>query len=197
MGLRRTAKSCLASLVWPTCAVHTSSTRDLVDLARRRETIAGVAITATELAPISIAPGIVAKPFPTDPGFSASWWDGVAKGRVSFYSISGEGYAELARAQVKLGSDYGIAYPAWSRPSGGASEIELFEVRVDLRRTGLGTAATSALLRALSAPVIASSLNAETDRFWRSLGWEEYAHPEADEYHPEGPKPAVLFVRPD
>lgn len=138
----------------------------------------------------------VEKPFEPVPGFSNNWWTGSAKGPLVFCSFAHETYGEVARAQVRPASTVGEAYPTWDRPREGASEIDLFEVRIDLQGNGIGHDAVPVLLTQFPPPVIALSLDRSSERFWRSLGWAEHAQPDAADYHPEGPKPAALFVWP-
>jgi hypothetical protein len=137
------------------------------------------------------------KPFLDSPGFSSTWWVGGAKGPLVFCSFMMKPVGEVARAQVKPRSSTGEAYPSWTRPRLGSTEIDLLEVRTDLRGRGIGREAVARLLVELPLPFIVLSLNQQSDAFWRSLGWAEHTHADAADYHPEGPRPALLFVRPD
>jgi hypothetical protein len=85
-------------------------------------------------------------------------------------------------AKVKPWSRAGVEYPTYSIPSDGATEIDLIEVRQDLRGTGhhYGCAAVNCLVEAFGTPAIAMSLDEDSDGFWRALGWQEHVHEEAD-----------------
>ena len=97
---------------------------------------------------------------------------------------------EVARAQIKPHSTFGVAYPTYNRPQLDSTEIARLEVRTDLRGRRFGHEVVDRLLVEFAPPCIALSLDKRSDRFWRSLGWTEHAHP-------DGPRAASLFVQPD
>lgn len=136
----------------------------------------------------------VGKPFTHHPGFADSWWIGDAKAPVVFCSFTTELFGEVARAQLRPNSDMGMAYPTYRRPPAGATEIDLFEVRTDLQGHGIGREAVARVLEEFPGICIALSLNKRSDGFWQSLGWSGHTHEDAEEYHTEGPGPALLFV---
>src|SRR5690348_8826455 len=113
----------------------------------------------------------ITKPFRQNPGFSGSWWLGDAKGPLVFCSLTTDDHGEVARAQIKLRSTLGVAYPTYTRPPLGSTEIDLVEVRSDLRGRGLGHEVVDGLLVEFPPPHIACSLDERSNDFWRSLGW--------------------------
>lgn len=139
----------------------------------------------------------IEKPFTPHPGFNDSWWVGHAKGPLIFCSFTRGASEEVARAQVRPHSDMGIAYPTYGRPRAGATEIDLFEVRTSLQGNGIGREAVARVVAEFPSPCIALSLNERSDGFWRSLGWVEHVHQDAANYHPDGARPALLYVHPD
>lgn len=107
-----------------------------------------------------------------DARFNPTWWHrGHAKSPVSYCRLL-DGAEEVARAKVLPGSVDYSGYPTWTCPPADATEIELIEVRPDLRPSGLqyGTQAVRAIGRTYGQPVIAMSLDQTSDDFWRSLG---------------------------
>jgi hypothetical protein len=129
------------------------------------------------------------KPFMQTCGFNDDWWVGTAKRPVVFCSITTDPEGEVARAQIRPHSPLGAAYPTYMRSRRDWTEIDLLEVRADLRDLGFGHAVVGRLLPEFPSPCIAASLNGWSDRFWRSLGWAEHAHPNE--------RGATLFVQPD
>lgn len=129
------------------------------------------------------------RPFMQDAGFNESWWLGPAKGPLVFCSFTNGAREEVARVQIKPHSMFGVAYPTYSRPAAGATEIDRLEVRADLRGQHLGHEVVDHLLVTFAPPCIAVSLDDLSDRFWRSLSWTEHLHPDD--------RGAALFVQPD
>lgn len=129
------------------------------------------------------------KPFMQTRGFNDDWWVGTAKRPVVFCSFTTDHQGEVARAQIRPRSPLGAAYPTYTRSQRDSTEIDLLEVRADLRDQCFGHAVVDRLLAEFPPPCIAASLNGESARFWRSLGWAEHAHPNE--------RGATLFVQPD
>lgn len=140
--------------------------------------------------------GWVEKPFATVSGFDHVWWQGNADGPVLFGAFTEHGN-EVGRVQIRLDSGLGETYPTWDRPPGGATEIELFEVRQDLRGSGVGTAAVAQLLAELPRPLALYSRNDASDGFWRRCGWSEHLDADITDYNPDGARPMSLFVSPN
>lgn len=122
--------------------------------------------------------------FEVDARFNQEWWRlGSAKSPVSYCRFLDEG-EEVARAKILLGAGVYAGYTTWSCPGGGATEIDLIEVRPDLRRSRshYGRQAVNAISRHYGDPVVAMSLNALSDLFWGSIGWNAHTHPDGDHY---------------
>lgn len=122
--------------------------------------------------------------FRDDPRFNSSWWQhGSAKSPVSYGRFL-DADEEVARVKVLPGAGEYSGYETWRCPRGGATEIELIEVRIDLRTSGhrYGQRAVEEIVRHFGEPVVAMSLDDNSDGFWRSLGWTAHVHPDADEY---------------
>jgi hypothetical protein len=144
--------------------------------------------------------GWVQKPFGITDGFKSTWWVGSAKGPAVWCSVADAALGEVARAQVKLRSFVGAAYPTRPLPAGGATEIDLLEVREDLRHGGLGIGrdVVAMIGAAFPGPYVALSLDATSDGFWRRLGWREHDHESAAAARADGARlPAVLFESPE
>ncbi|MCW2814889.1 MAG: hypothetical protein JWN84_2344 [Nocardioides sp.] len=125
-------------------------------------------------------PGWIRKPFVTTTGFRDSWWLEQAQQPLNFYIAHNAEHGEVARVQVSLSTTSGDAYPTWTRPDNGGAEIDLLEVRSDLRGQSIGTATIERVQSALAVPLIAISLNAASDAFWRALGWTEHLHEDVE-----------------
>lgn len=119
-----------------------------------------------------------------DPRFNPSWWSwGSAKSPVSFCRFL-DGDIEVARAKVLPGcGEYG-GYTSWDCPRGGATEIDLIEVRVDLRSSDsrYGRQTVAEIAQHFGEPVVAMSLDETSDGFWQALGWTAHFHPDDDSY---------------
>src|SRR5690348_6502368 len=77
----------------------------------------------------------VASEYGRAPGFDPSWWHGSsAKSPVSWCRLR-DGGVEVARAKVLHRSRSYSGYDTWTPPPAGATEIDLIEVREDLRRS--------------------------------------------------------------
>ncbi|MFC5677091.1 GNAT family N-acetyltransferase [Aeromicrobium endophyticum] len=137
----------------------------------------------------------VEKPFVDTEAFDRTWWVGQCAGPVAFASFVRDGDGEVARAQIKLRSRTGSAYPTWDRREGGVTEIDLIAVKDSLRGGGIGGQALALLVAEYGAPIIALAKNEKAEGFWRKQhGWEEHLQ-EADEgAHPEAPKAMPLYV---
>lgn len=126
----------------------------------------------------------VIPPFERDPRFNSSWWSrGSAKSPVS-YCRALDGDEEVARAKVLPGCGEYRGYTSWACPPGGATEIDLLEVRVDLRMSDrrYGRKTVAKIAHHYGEPVVAMSLDETSDSFWHSLGWNAHFHPDDDEY---------------
>lgn len=121
--------------------------------------------------------------FDKDPRFDWNWWErDSAESPVSFCRFV-DGEEEVGRAKVYRHTSpvvYG-GYTSWRTPRDGVTEIDLFEIRPDLRGHGIGRRAVEAVARHYGDPVIAMSLDESSDLFWRSLGWTAHTHPDDDE----------------
>lgn len=163
--------------------------------------MAHVQLDMTLLNPLARYNERVQKPFESTPGFDTSWWVfGYEKGPVVWCTVTDAARGEVARAQVRLASRTGAAYPTWRIPATGATEIERLEVRTDLQRSGLRIGSkTLALIREeFPAPFFALSLDTHTDGFWRHVRWREHDHAEAATARADGrPLPAQLFAIPE
>ena len=122
--------------------------------------------------------------FELDARFNSSWWSrGSAKSPVSYCRLL-DGGEEVARAKVLPGCGEYRGYASWACPAGGVTEIDLIEVRVDLRMShrGYGRQAVVEIAHHFGQPVIAMSLDETSDGFWRSLGWTAHFHSDVDGY---------------
>lgn len=116
--------------------------------------------------------------FEDDARFDPNWWrDGSAKSPVSYCRLL-DGGEEVSRAKILPGSGSYAGYTTWFCPLGGVTEIDLIEIRPDLRRSSYGRQAVEAISRHFGEPVVAMSLDETSDIFWRSLGWTAHTHPE-------------------
>lgn len=94
------------------------------------------------------------------------------------------GHGEVARAELRLNSDVGVAYPTYAIPYGGATEILLLQVRDDLTSRSLsgrglrvGEASVARIRETMPGPFVALSRGPDTDGFWRrQIGWQEHDH---------------------
>jgi hypothetical protein len=117
-----------------------------------------------------------------DPRFNFNWWhSGSAKSPVSFCRFL-DGEEEVGRAKVLPGAGTYSGYTTWSCPPGGVTEIDLIEIRPDLRGHGLGGRAVHEIGLHYGEPIVAMSLDHTSDPFWRSLGWTGHSHPDGDRY---------------
>lgn len=119
-----------------------------------------------------------------DSRFSPHWWrDGSAKSPVSYCRLL-DGDEEVGRAKILLGSGSYPGYTTWSCPPGGVTEIDLIEIRPDLRRSDkrYGRQAVQAIAQRYGHPMVAMSLDETSDIFWRSLGWTAHSHPDGHRY---------------
>lgn len=131
--------------------------------------------------------------FEQDARFNFSWWHaGSAKSPVSYCRFLDDG-EEVARAKVLPRSGEYRGYMSWACPRGGVTEIDLIEVRVDLRNSGLryGRRAVDLIAQHYGDPVVAMSLDETSDAFWRSLAWTPHAHP--DDNDPQYSRYRTLF----
>lgn len=135
-----------------------------------------------------VAPNYVA-----NDGFEVTWWAGSnAKTPAAWCRFLDEG-EEVARAKILFNSRVGEAYPSWTIPPSGSTEIDLIEVPQHFRRTRkVGRRAVECLVQNFSAPFAALSLDDDSDAFWRSLGWQEHLN-EREEAHPSGCRRLFTF----
>lgn len=116
--------------------------------------------------------------FDEDPRFDQSWWhSGSAKTPVSYCRFLDDG-DEVGRAKILPGAGTYVGYTTWSCPPGGATEIDLIEIRADRRGKNYGRQAVEAIGREYGEPVVAMSLNEKSDLFWLSLPWTAHSHPD-------------------
>jgi hypothetical protein len=119
-----------------------------------------------------------------DARFNPTWWhSGSAKSPVSYCRFLDTGQ-EVGRAKILPGSGSYAGYTTWCCPRGGVTEIDLIEIRPDLRLSdkGYGRQAVEAIARTYGQPVIAMSLDETSDGFWRSIGFTAHAHPDDDSH---------------
>lgn len=122
--------------------------------------------------------------FERDARFNSTWWrSGSAKSPVSYCRFLDDGQ-EIGRAKILPGSHSYAGYKSWSCPPAGVTEIDLIEIRPDLRRSEkrYGRQAVEVIGMTYGQPVIAMSLDETSDPFWRSLGWTTHTHPDGDGY---------------
>lgn len=120
--------------------------------------------------------------FEEDARFNSTWWHrGSAKSPVSYCRFWDNG-EEVGRAKILPGSHSYAGYTTWSCPPAGATEIDLIEIRPDLRRSDkrYGRQAVEIIGLTYGQPVIAMSLDETSDPFWRSIGWTSHTHPDGD-----------------
>jgi hypothetical protein len=86
----------------------------------------------------------------------------------------------LGRAKILPGSGEYLGYTSWSCPVGGVTEIDLIEIRIDLRRSihHYGRRAVEAIGLTFGQPIVAMSRDETSDPFWRSLRWTAHTHPD-------------------
>lgn len=128
--------------------------------------------------------GFVYPSYESDPRFDPHWWrHASAKSPVSYYSLLDDG-EEVGRAKVYPGSGSYTAYTTWTCPPAGATEIDLIEIRSDLRRSSehYGRQAVEAIQQAYGDPTVAMSRDETSDEFWRSLGWRAHHHPDGGRF---------------
>lgn len=120
--------------------------------------------------------------FGNDKRFKQAWWnpDG-GKSPVSYCRFIDDD-EEVGRAKVIPRSRSYPGYTTWHPPTADLAEIELIEIRPDLRRShkGYGRHAVEAIRRKYGDPVIAMSLDETSDPFWERIGWTAHTHPDDD-----------------
>lgn len=122
--------------------------------------------------------------FDRDSRFHPDWWRrGSPRSPVSYCRFTDDG-DEVGRAKILPKSGVYAAYPTWSCPTGGVTEIDFIEIRPDFRRSGrhYGSAAVEAIGQTYGQPIVAMSLDETSDRFWRSLGWVAHTRPDGEAY---------------
>lgn len=122
--------------------------------------------------------------FGEDVRFTPMWWhSGSSKSPMSYCRFLDNG-EEVGRAKILPKSHSYGGYTTWSCPPAGVTEIDLIEIRPDLRRSEMryGRQAVEAIGRTYGRPVIAMSLDEASDAFWRSLEWTAHTHPDGDRY---------------
>lgn len=93
-----------------------------------RASISSVYVSLSLLEGEPLSEGWTAKPFTPSPGFNDRWWLGNAKDGLVYCYFTTQSCGEVARAEVRLHSTVGEAYPTYSRPRLGSTEIDLLEV---------------------------------------------------------------------
>lgn len=155
-----------------------------------------MALTLEILHGEAVVDGVLSKPYADDPRFNTSWWTGVTKPPAVFCSFVSTEHGEVARALVRPGALLGGPYPIYERRHLSTTEIDLFEVRPDVRERGFATGALELLAPRFPTPLGALSFDERSDGFWRAIRWTEHPHEDAD---PDGQKRlglSPLFVEP-
>ena len=119
------------------------------------------------------------------------WWD-----EVRYYYVGEPWFVQVLEDSVEVArvelDDPGGINPAYANvPSTGPErlEVQFIEVATVARDRGIGTRAVQALAqRHRNRRLFAYS--EEADRFWGSLGWERFDHPEGPQLH------RPLFIQP-
>lgn len=141
--------------------------------------IDGVDLRLTELQADPLPSGHVPMPYDHVAGFDDDWWlRTIPAGPVFCTFTDGPDGPEVARAYLLFGSDMGIAWPTFAMPPGGTTEIVRFEVRQDRWSEKIGVAAAALLTGHYPGPLVANSLDTNTDGFWRAIGWTWHEHPD-------------------
>lgn len=108
------------------------------------------------------------------------WWTGSSAKTPAAWCRFVDGGNEVARAKILLRSRVGAPYPSWTPPSYGVTQIELLAVHAKARGQRVGTHAVGRIIQAFPSPVVAMSRDDLSDRFWRSLSWDEHVHEDHD-----------------
>lgn len=140
--------------------------------------------------------GIISKPYADDTRFNTSWWSGVTRPPAVFCSFVSTEHGEVARALIRPDAPLGGPYPTYERRHLSTTDIDMFEVRPDMREHGFGVEALGLLAARFPKPLGALSLDKTSDGFWRKIGWTEHPHAGADPGHPSGRGLSNLFVEP-
>ena len=143
-----------------------------------------VTLTLTRLQDSPVADELIRAPFEKSALFKDAWWTGTVKGPVEWCRIENERGEEVARARLVVNSRIGASYPSRPVPPKGATQIDLVEVRKDLRftsRRGIGRQVVDLLTATFPPPFVLISLDQQSDAFWRKLDWREHSHPNGDE----------------
>lgn len=122
--------------------------------------------------------------FANDARFNPSWWrNSSATSPVSYCRFLDDD-EEVGRAKILTESGVYAGYTTWRCPPGGTTEIDLIEIRPDLRRSEerFGRHLVEAICRSYGQPAVAMSLDDTSDGFWRSIGWTAHTHPDGGRY---------------
>ena len=122
--------------------------------------------------------------FEDDPRFDREWWRSPSmKSPVSYCRFLDDD-EEVGRAKILTNAGIYGGYTTWSCPPGGTTEIDLIEIRTDLRRSykRYGWHLVEAICRTYGTPAVAMSLDDTSDGFWRSIGWTAHTHPDGSRY---------------
>lgn len=118
------------------------------------------------------------------------WWDGVPYyvSNPWFVQVLQDG-AEVARIELAVDAEVNRGYTDAPKIGRGRLAIQLIEVAAESRGQGIGTQTVEVL--AAGHPHNRSIAHSEdAGRFWHSLGWDRYDHPEGAQLH------RPLFVQP-
>jgi hypothetical protein len=118
-------------------------------------------------------------PFDHHLGFDPQWWGRPVTGGASHHWLSIlRGRTEVARAKIRLGYTFSNNYRI-ANPPGGFTDIDLLEVRADMRGARIGTRAVQAIAGAYPGTRLSAlSLNEDRDQFWSTLGWQRIPGPD-------------------
>jgi GNAT superfamily N-acetyltransferase len=153
-------------------------------------------LTLEILPGVPVIDGIISKPYADDNRFNTSWWRGETRPPAVFCSFVSAKHGEVVRALIRPEARLGGPYPTYERRHTTTTEIDLFEVRPDMRDRGFATEALELLADQFPRPLGGLSLNKTSDGFWRKIGWTEHPHEEADPDHPSGRGLSNLFIEP-
>lgn len=113
------------------------------------------------------------------------WWTGNRAPSPAAWCRFVEAGAEVARAKIRFDFRVEAPYRSWTAPRHGVTNIDLVAVRNTERGRGIGTAVVDLIVATFPLPFAAFSRDDGSDRFWRSIGWNEHLHAEHN-LHPLG-----------
>lgn len=128
-------------------------------------------------------------PYPHDTHFTRDWWHRTwdLGTRYSLWSVHRAG-EEVARLELDT-EVYYDHYTGVPELGPGILEIDFFEVSSRARGQGVGTATVDLLAQHFPERRLLA-FSEEADRFWQSLGWARYDHPDGPSFY------RPLFVAP-